>query len=201
MDSIGSVVARTINYVLIYILVRLIFLKVSISGQLSHNIEEGIQINKKNISTIFLVVAIFSTALFSYFSTLPSNVEGTTKLIVRMIGITFCVFCYMMSIAYSLWLIRLNNTEILYRSYLGKKSVIALTSVTSGHVDTLVFPFESSNILPPDTDQDEEKSPTTTEDANSEGTDPEGTDAEGTKSEDGGTQKVITNDSEGIPKT
>ena len=107
----------------------------------------------------------------------------------------------MMSIAYSLWLIRLNNTEILYRSYLGKKSVIALTSVTSGHVDTLVFPFESSNILPPDTDQDEEKSPTTTEDANSEGTDPEGTDAEGTKSEDGGTQKVVTNDSEGIPKT
>ena len=41
-------------------------------------------------------MAIFSTALFSYFSTLPSNVEGTTKLIVRMIGITFCVFCYMM---------------------------------------------------------------------------------------------------------
>ncbi len=84
--------------------------------------------------------------------------------------------------------------------------VKAEASVTSGHVDTLVFPFESSNVLSPDTDQDEEKSPTTTEDTNSEGTDPEGTDpegtdAEGTKSEDGGTQKVITNDSEGIPKT
>ena len=54
MDSIGSVVARTINYVLIYILVRLIFLKVSISGQLSHNIEEGIQINKRTYLQFFL---------------------------------------------------------------------------------------------------------------------------------------------------
>ena len=131
MDSIGSVIARTITYVLIYTLVRLIFSKVSISGQLSHDTEEGIQINKKSISTIFLVLAIFCTALFSYLSTLPTNVEGTAKLIVRMIGIAFCVFCYMMSIAYSLWLIRLNNTEILYRNYLGKKSVIAFTYIDS----------------------------------------------------------------------
>ena len=149
MDSIGSVVARTITYVLIYTLARLIFSKVSIGGQLSHNTEEGIQINKKSISTIFLVVAIFCTALFSYFSTLPTNVEGTAKLIVRMIGIGFCLFCYMMSIAYSLWLIRLNNTEILYRNYLGKKSVIAFTNIDSFERKTnsnIIF-YEKENKL------------------------------------------------------
>lgn len=84
--------------------------------------------------------------------------------------------------------------------------VTAEASVTSGHVDTLVFPLGSSSDLTPDTDQDDANPPTTSEDADSEGTDPEGTapegrDDEATKTEDSGTKKVITNDSEGIPKT
>lgn len=75
--------------------------------------------------------------------------EGTTKLIVRMIGIAFCVFCYMMSIAYSLWLIRLNNTEILYKNYLGKKSVIEFTNIDSFEKKTngnIIF-YERENKL------------------------------------------------------
>ncbi|HZK00884.1 MAG TPA: hypothetical protein VFC79_12785, partial [Tissierellaceae bacterium] len=84
--------------------------------------------------------------------------------------------------------------------------VTAEASVPSGHVDTLVFPLGSSSDLTPDTDQDDANPPNTSEDADSEGTDPEGTapegrDDEATKTEDSGTKKVITNDSEGIPKT
>lgn len=79
--------------------------------------------------------------------------------------------------------------------------VTAEASVTSGHVDTLVFPLGSSSDLTPDTDQDDANPPNTSEDADSEGTAPEGRDDEATKTEDSGTKKVITNDSEGIPKT
>lgn len=129
MDSIWNIFWRVLTYIVIYSILRLIFLKVSVNGKWSQKNEEEVAIRKKGVANIFFGVAVFFTIMFVCISILPANVTGRTKLVLSGLGTLWLIFLYALSIMYSLWEIKLNDKEVLYRNYLGKVKEISYSDI------------------------------------------------------------------------
>ena len=123
MDYI-TVGIKAFTYVIIFTLVKSIVSKLLGNAKNGKN-ENGVMcFDKRGISNLCFVIAVFFTFLISFISTLPANIHGITKVIIIACFVIFCLFLYGLSIMYSLWYIKLDANAISKRNYIGRKCEI-----------------------------------------------------------------------------
>lgn len=87
--------------------------------------------DKKIFSKIYLGCAICFSLLYVFVAQFESNVTGSVKIILIVVGILFDLFLYLMSYLYSNWKITVENEEIIYQSMLKKTKRICFSNISS----------------------------------------------------------------------
>lgn len=127
--EIGLVIIRAFTYVIIFTLIKFTVPKILGSIKVNKGERGKTYFDKKNVSNLFLIVAIFFTVLLTFLSFVPSNVEGDSKIILSIGIIMFCLIWYVLSLMYGLWFIALDGDSLIYRNYIGKKRIIEISSI------------------------------------------------------------------------
>lgn len=92
-------------------------------------------IDKAIYAKIYFGVAVIFTILLIIVGSFPSNVTGTTKVVLAMMAIGVNVILYVVSLMYYLWYIRLEEDKIICRSMTGRVREISCTEITYGKIN------------------------------------------------------------------
>ena len=134
-------------YGLILSVVRFLMSMIYDRNEEAETHKDTVYIKKILYSRVYLGVSIVFGCICIFINSLPN--EETGRVFVSSIMIAVSVICFIFSIMYKKWYIRLEKNTIVYQNMIGKKIVIDLNTVTHYKINEHgeVFLYNKDNLL------------------------------------------------------
>ncbi len=131
-----KVFLQVLSYSLVITAVRWVVNRVKrpTEGLANTELEEKI-IDWKNISALYCMVAIGFTVILIFALSMPSNLDGTPKIIVISVFVLIILFCFLLSFLYAQVYIKFGTDKIYWKKMSGKKMDIRYEDITSFKID------------------------------------------------------------------
>lgn len=129
MEFTTSILTKLLSYFLVVVIVRVIIKKTSAEDKIDKAANEEVTYIRKNTYfKIYFLCAIVFGILYIVVSCFQDS--GNEKNLAATMFIALSVLCFVVSLMYKRWYIRLEKDKIVYHNMLGKHITIDLNAVT-----------------------------------------------------------------------